>query len=107
MDGSQLHGITNGYVLGGDRYLYTTSSLVETQVMNALRGYFVLNFPTGGGANGAPRARVVFNSHETETTTDVSHVQDDNVPCTKVIRDGQLLIMKGNRTYNAQGQLIK
>ena len=107
MDGSQLHGITNGYVLGGDRYLYTTSSLADTQTMNALRGYFVLNFPTGGGANGAPRARVVFNSHETETTTDVSHVQDDNVPCTKVIRDGQLLIMKGNHTYNAQGQLIK
>ena len=107
MDGSQLHGITNGYVLGSDQYLYTTSSLVSTQKMNALRGYFVLNFSSSGGANGAPRARVVFNSHETETTTDVSYVQDDNVPCTKVIRDGQLLIMKGNRTYNAQGQLIK
>ena len=107
LDATALHGIENGYVLGGDRYLYSTSSLVNTQKMNALRGYFVLKFPTGGGANGAPRARVIFNSHETETTTDVSHVQDDNVPCTKVIRDGQLLIMKGNRTYNAQGQLIK
>ena len=106
MDGSQLHGITNGYVLGSDQYLYTTSSLSDTQTMNALRGYFVLDFSSSGGS-GAPRARVVFNSHETGTTTDVSHVQDDNVPCTKVIRDGQLLIMKGNRTYNAQGQLIK
>jgi len=107
MNGSQLQGIINGYVLGSDQYLYTTSSLVETQVMNALRGYFVLNFPTGGGASGAPRARVIFNSHETEVATGVGNVQDDNVPCTKVIRDGQLLIMKGNRTYNAQGQLIK
>ncbi len=107
MDGSQLHGITNGYVLGSDQYLYTTSSLVETQVMNALRGYFVLNFPTGGGASGAPRAKVVFNSHETETTTGIEDVQGDNVQCTKVIRDGQLLIIKDNRTYNAQGQLIK
>lgn len=107
MNGLQLHGITNGYVLGNDQYLYTTSSLVETQVMNALRGYFVLNFPTGGGANSAPRARVVFNSHETETTTDVSYVQDDNVPCTKVLRDGQLLIIRDGRTFNAQGQLIQ
>lgn len=107
LDATALHGIENGYVLGGDRYLYTTSSLVNTQTMNALRGYFVLNFPSSGGANGAPRARVIFNNRETETTTGVSYVQDDNVPCTKVIRDGQLLIMKGNRTYNAQGQLIK
>lgn len=97
--------VNDAYVLGSDQYLYAASVLRDEQPMNALRGYFVLNFQTGG-AN-APRARVIFNSQETEIATGISDVQSAPVQCTKVLRDGQLLIMKGNRTYNAQGQLIK
>lgn len=103
--GASLKGTANAYVLGSDQYLYAASVLQDDQPMKALRGYFVLNFPSG--ANGAPRAKVIFNSHETETTTDVSNVQSDNIQCTKVIRDGQLLIIRDGRTYDAQGQLIK
>ncbi len=97
--------VNDAYVLGSDQYLYAASVLRDEQPMNALRGYFVLNFQTSG-AN-APRARVIFNNKETEIATSISDVQSENVQCTKLIRDGQLLIMKGNRTYNAQGQLIK
>ena len=103
--GASLKGTANAYVLGSDQYLYAASVLQDDQPMKALRGYFVLNFPSG--ANGAPRAKVIFNSHEMETTTNVSNVQSDNIQCTKVIRDGQLLIIRDGRTYDAQGQLIK
>lgn len=95
----------DAYVLGSDQYLYAASVLQNDQPMKALRGYFVLDFPNSG-AN-APRARVIFNNKETEIATGISDVQSDNIQCTKVIRDGQLLIIRDGRTYDAQGQLIK
>ena len=95
----------DAYVLGSDQYLYAASVLRNDQPMNALRGYFVLNFPNSG-AN-APRARVIFNNKETEIATGISDVQSAPVQCTKVLRDGQLLIIRDGRTYDAQGQLIK
>ena len=41
-----------------------------------------------------------------ETSTAIDDVQD-NVQCTKVIRDGQLLIIRDGRTYNALGVEVK
>ena len=103
--GEELKNIPNAYVLGSDQYLYAALVLQDDQTMKALRGYFVLDFSTSG-AN-APRARVIFNSQETEIATDISDVQSAPVQCTKVLRDGQLLIIRDGRTYNAQGQWIK
>lgn len=106
MNGGALHDIDNAYVLGPDQYLYAVSDLPATQTMDALRAYFVLNFPSA--APGAPKrlAKVVFNENETETTTDIEDLQTDNT-CTKVIVNGQLQIIRDGRTYNAQGQLVK
>ena len=105
MDGDALHLKINAYVLGPDQYLYAVSDLPATQTMAALRGYFVLNFPSG--SSGMPRARVIFNSHETETATGVESIQPSDVNYQKVLRDGQILIIREGKTYNAQGQLIK
>ena len=102
--GSALKNISNAYVLGSDQYLYDVQTLSNEQSMKALRGYFVLNFPANTPSG--MRARVVFNSQETEVATGISDVQSD-VQCTKVIRDGQLLILRDGKTYNVQGQLIK
>lgn len=106
MDGDALHAKTNAYVLGPDQYLYAVSDLPDNQTMAALRAYFVLNFPSAGP--GAPKrlAKVVFNSNETETTTDVTEVQTGN-ECIKVIVNGQLQIIRDGKTYNAFGQLVK
>ena len=105
MDGDALHAKTNAYVLGPDQYLYAVSDLPANQTMSALRGYFVLDFPSG--SSGMPRARVIFNSHETETATGVESIQPSDVSYQKVLRDGQILIIREGKTYNAQGQLIK
>lgn len=106
MDGVALHDIANAYVLGPDQYLYAVSDLPENQSMLALRGYFLLDFPSAG--SGAPKrlAKVVFNENETETTTDYENLQTDNT-CIKVIVNGQLQIIRDGKTYNAFGQLVK
>ena len=41
------------------------------------------------------------------TGTAVENVQSDKVQCTKVVRDGQLYIIKNGETYTTQGQLVK
>ncbi len=47
----------------------------------------------------------------TFTTTGESQgfedVQGNNVQCTKVVRDGQIYILRGEKVYNAQGALVK
>ena len=39
--------------------------------------------------------------------TGFTDAQKDEVQCTKVIRDGQLLIIRDGKTYNAQGIEVK
>ena len=34
-------------------------------------------------------------------------IQEDNIPCTKVIRDGQIFILRGEKEYTLTGQEIK
>lgn len=106
MEGDDLHDLTDAYVLGSDQYLYAVSDLPDTQTMKALRAYFVLTFPSA--TPGAPKrlAKVVFNSQETEVATGIENTID-NEQNTKILRDGQLLIIREGKTYNAQGQLIK
>ena len=106
MDANALHEKTNAYVLGSDQYLYAVSDLPNTQTMKALRAYFVLDFPSA--TPGAPKrlAKVVFNSQETEVATGIENTIA-NEQNTKILRDGQLLIIREGKTYNAQGQLIK
>ena len=107
MDGETLKALTNAYVLGSDQYLYSVADLPDTQTMSALRGYFVLNFPNNT-PNGAPkpRAKVVFNSHETNTATGIEAVSE-GAQCTKYIDNGMLYIIRDGKTYNVQGQLVK
>jgi len=37
----------------------------------------------------------------------IEDVQGNNVQCTKVVRDGQIFILRGDKIYNAQGALVK
>ena len=44
---------------------------------------------------------------QSEVPLGIEDVQGNNVPCTKVVRDGQIFILRGEKIYNAQGTLVK
>lgn len=96
---------SNCYVLSGrssDNSVIGVGFYLFTGTIPAHKAYVVI----GGGGAGAPkRLRFVFN--ETNTATDTDQVQRDEVQSTKVLRNGQLIIIRGDKEYNAQGQMIK
>ena len=104
LDGDGIHALSDAYVLGSDQYLYSVANLPAEQTMKALRGYFVLNFPVGSSQ---ASARVVFNTNEVETATGMESIQSSAISVQKVLENGQVLIIRDGRTYNAQGQMIK
>ncbi len=42
-----------------------------------------------------------------EIPTAIEDVQVNSVQCTKILRDGQIFILRGNKTYTLQGQEVK
>lgn len=78
--------------VGMGMYKYTGTTL------GAHKAYMILD----AGPNPAPR--FLFR-HENQTEG-VENVQG-NESCSKILRDGQLIIIKGDREYNAQGQIVK
>lgn len=81
--------------MGMGLYRYTGANL------GAHKAYLIYNAPSG--QQNAP-IRFLFK-HE-ENATGVENLQD-NTPCTKILRDGQLIIIRDGKEYNAQGQTIK
>jgi hypothetical protein len=71
--------------------------------LKGFRAYFTLNLDEGQPA--PQRARFVVNQEA--VATGIDNVQNDNAQGTKVLRDGQLLIIRDGRTYNAQGARVQ
>ena len=88
--------------VGPENYLYSPAE--GGTAMDAFRCYFTI--PDGSPYAGMPgkRARIVFGE---QTATGIGDVQTDQVLSTKVLRDGQLFIIRDGRTYNAQGMVVK
>lgn len=87
--------------LGASNTLYMSSG----GTMKGMRGYFQL---TTLQAQAAARrsARIVFHE-EVATGIETVESQESKVESTKIMRDGQLYILRDGKTYNAQGALIK
>lgn len=41
------------------------------------------------------------------TPTDIDEIQSDDIPCTKVLRNGQIIIRRGDAEYSIQGNQLK
>lgn len=83
----------------GDNLYYPSA----TANIKGFRAYFKLNLPDG--MNAAPaRARFVVN--QTEVATGVEQVANQ-AQTTKMLRDGQLIILRDGVEYNAQGARVK
>lgn len=70
----------------------------HNQPLLGLRAFFTSDSPT------RIRARVTFNNNE-ETSIPVVTAPENNTQ--KVIKDGRLIIIRGEQQYNAQGQIIE
>ena len=85
-------------------YSMTGFFLYTGQYIPAGKAYLPL--PKSSGPSGAPRhVRFVFNNEQ--TATGIGNVQGDNVPCTKVIENGQLFIRRGDAVYTIQGTRVQ
>jgi hypothetical protein len=47
------------------------------------------------------------NAVAQKTPEGIMEVQKDDAPCAKVLRDGQLYIIRGDKLYNVQGIEVK
>lgn len=93
-------GVGEDLKVGMGLYRYTGTNL------GAHKAYMILdlsNIPESGDQP-AP-GRFLFR-HE-DTATSFENVQKDNDLCTKILRDGQLIIIRDGKQYNAQGMIIK
>lgn len=104
-----FQGVFDRYVLTGDNkrfvsannYLYSPADGGTT--MGAFRCYFTIPVESQALV-GSKAARIVFGP---QVSTGTENVQSDQVQSTKVMINGTLYIIRGERTYNAQGQLVK
>ena len=81
-------------------YRYTGTTL------GAHKAYLIYD-GTGSGSSGQQNAPARFLFKHENEATGVENVQSDKVQCTKVIRNGQLIIIKDGKEYNALGLIIK
>ena len=89
----------NNYYLGNTNYLHEYVELYQNT--KGFRAYFHFNETLSAGC--APR--VMF--HE-DTTTELEDITETTSPIVeKVIRNGQLIIIRDGKEFNAQGQLIQ
>ncbi len=101
----QTTGGNYNYVLnnqGGNVAFYQVRD--NTCSVPAYRAYLsCAHDASDNGANFAPKMRIVFHQ---DATTDVENVQSDNVQSTKVLRNGQVIIIRDNKEFNVLGQQL-
>ena len=65
------------------------------------------NEPVNVPAPGRRRMAMGNGNHAPQVATAVDNTQTDNVQCTKVLIDGQLFFLRGEKMYDATGRLVK
>jgi len=91
-------GNRNLLFLGADNELLWPAT---TANIKGFRAYFEVK----GGAQGAKRARIVKKE---DAATGMDQITNDKLPMTnKILRNGQLLILRDNKTYNVLGMEYK
>lgn len=92
--------VGSDHLTGMGMYRYTGTTL------GAHKAYLIYN-GTGSGSSGQQNAPARFLFKQENQATGVENVQSDKAQCTKVIRNGQLILIKDGKEYNAQGLIIK
>lgn len=102
---SEMAAPENCYVLSGKSDDNTVTGVGFYKYTGTLAAHKAYITVSGEVAHAPRKLRFVFNKDN--TATGVDQVSSDQVQSTKVLRDGQLIILRGNKEYNAQGQIVK
>jgi hypothetical protein len=97
---------------GSDIYMLKNNELRKANgqtgnTMGANKAYVVYDALQVGAPASIPGRRVKSMPMAPQVATGVDQVPSDQVPNTKVLIDGQLFILRGEKMYNANGQLVK
>ncbi len=98
-NGENVYVLNRQANIGGNLYVGMGMYRYTGTNLGAHKAYMILDSSTPN-----PAPRYLFK-HENQTEG-VENIQD-SASCTKILRDGQLIIVKGDREYNVQGQIIK
>lgn len=104
LSGDDLNGV---YYFNGHA-LWNAAALTELPVVQ-YRAYVKMDEVSeiGGGASGAPGRRYIFmDVHGQNATTDVDLLNAAESPV-KMIIDGKMYILRGEKMYDATGRLVK
>ena len=103
--GGPIEQSPNNYIIYDNALYYVNSGNVS---VGAHRAYLdMTGVPAYNPGAGAPRRRVVMTVHGEQTATGMENVQGDNVQCTKVLINGQMYILRGEKLFDATGRLVK
>lgn len=93
------------YILYNNQYWLVSGR--EAYVEN-YRAYIQLDQIRPSEPTLAPgRRRISMSVNDTQTATGFENVQGDNGQCTKVLINGELFILRGEKMYDATGRLVK
>lgn len=98
---------TTGNILEGNYIIYNNEwrKCGGLTGLQANRAYLIMNYVPGGTVTQAPNRKYISMPLPKETPTELESV--DGSQCTmhngKFLRNGQLIIVKDNKMYNAQG----
>ncbi len=84
------------FLLADNKLTYATGGTLK-----GMRAYFLLK--EGTPASVMAKRPVLQIGNGENTTTDLGQVPSDKIQYTKVLRDGQIYILRGEKAYNLQG----
>ena len=118
VDGEEAEAGTHNGLIGSyveteipqnaDNYIIYNNKLYMVNSANVWVGANRAYIHKGSEYSPAPtnRRRVTMGLYGTQTTTDINQISTEQIT-NKVIRNGHLFILRGDKIYNAQGQLVQ
>jgi hypothetical protein len=97
----------NDYFLYNNQYYVVDHAAVGLVAVGNYRAYIKLSDVDGYPSDPAPgRRRVSMNVNGKQVATDVENVTNANVP-QKVLINGRMFIILGEKMYDVTGQIVK
>jgi len=106
--GEQVVLITAGAAMGGEMQYSLDGENYSAELPIATEeGTYTVYYKVVGDANHTDTEVDTIIVTVSKDTTGINNVQSDHVPITKVLIDGQIYILRGDKIYTVQGQEVK